>query len=133
MGGWRGRTGVWGFAALVLAQAPSLAQAQVAGPWSVSGQIAGTPFAVDCRFEPQGSTLGGVCVETAAGLSGFKAGKVHVLKAVGVEGRQVRWSYEASFLLAHFDVVYSGTVDADHMAGTVAAAGRKGAFTAVRK
>lgn len=121
------------FTFTLLALAASPAAAQVAGAWAVSGKIGDTPFTVDCRFEPRGAAFGGACIDASAGVSGVKPGKVHPLKTGSADGRQVRWVYEASFLMARFDVTYSGTLDADRMAGAVTAAGRKGEFTAIRK
>jgi hypothetical protein len=121
---------------LILAPALMLASpaaAQATGAWRVSGAISGTAFALDCRFEPQGADFGGVCVEAATGDPKVHAGKSHTLTKGAVAGRQVSWTYPASFLMARFDVNFTGTLDGDHMAGTVTASGRKGEFTAVRK
>jgi hypothetical protein len=110
------------------------ATAQMAGPWKVSGDIAGRAFVVDCRFEPRGAEFGGVCVEAASGDPKLvHAGKSHPVTKATVSGEQVSWSYPASFMLAKFDVSFSGALAGDRIAGKVSAAGRTGAFTAVRK
>lgn len=109
------------------------AQAQVAGAWRVSGDIAGNAFVVDCRFEPHGADFGGVCVEAATGDAKVHAGRSHTLTKGQAADGQVSWTYPASFMLAKFDVSFTGTLAGDRMSGTVTATGRKGAFTAVRK
>jgi hypothetical protein len=109
------------------------AAAQVAGDWRVSGQLGDRPFAVDCHFEPRGAQVGGVCVDASTGDPKAQVGKAHVLTRGSASGRQVQWTYPASFLLARFDVNFSGMLEGDQISGTVAAAGRKGEFKAVRK
>lgn len=109
----------------------SPAAAQVAGPWTVSGDVGGRPFVVNCRFESHGAEFGGVCVD--ASVADAKAGKAHTLTKGTVSGGQVRWTYPATFMLAKFDVNFVGALAGDRIAGTVSASGRNGAFTAVRK
>lgn len=116
-----------------LALATPAAAAEVAGPWRVTGDVAGRAFAVDCRFEPHGGAFGGVCVDAATGEAKAQAGKPHPLTKGAVTGSQVRWTYQASFLLAKFDVSYDGVLEGDRITGTLVAGGRKGSFTAVRK
>lgn len=125
-----GLSGLALLSGLVLA---SPAGAQVAGAWRVTGTLADRAFAIDCRFEPKGAQFGGVCVDAATGEAGAKAGKSHALSEGAVAGSQVRWTYPASFLLAKFDVRYTGKLEGDRITGTVSASGRKGEFTAVRK
>ena len=117
-------------AALMLA---STASAQVAGSWHVTGTVGGTSFAVDCQFDPEGAAFGGACADGATGAPKAYAGKTHKLSKGAVAGRQVQWTYPASFLLAKFDVNFAGTLHGDQIAGTVSAAGRKGDFKAVKK
>lgn len=111
----------------------SPAAAQVAGPWKVSGDVAGRSFVMDCQFEPRGADFGGVCVEASGGDTKVQAGRSHTLTKGTASGGQVRWTYPASFMLAKFDVSFAGTLAGDRIAGTVSASGRKGAFTATRK
>lgn len=115
----------------VLAASP--AAAQVAGAWRVAGDLGGRAFVVDCRFEPHGEAFGGACVDAATGEAGARPGKVHPLKEGAVAGDQVRWSYGASFMLMKFDVNFQGVLRDGRIAGTVAASGQKGVFTAARK
>lgn len=119
-------------ASLALLATPAAA-AGVAGAWRVNGQVADKPFVLDCRFEPRGEGFGGVCVELSSGDPRGQAGKSHTVANGAAAGGQVRWSYPVSVLLAKIDIAFSGALDGDHMAGAVTAAGRKGAFTAVRK
>jgi hypothetical protein len=119
-------------AALALLATPAAA-AGVAGPWRVTGQIADRPFVLDCRFEPRGEAFGGVCVEVSSGDSRGQAGKSHTVTNGVVTGGQARWSYPVSVMLAKVDVAFSGALDGDRIAGSVTAAGRKGAFTATHK
>lgn len=109
------------------------AAAQVAGAWFVSGKVAGTPFASDCRFEDQGGGFGGVCVDSAVGNPRGKPGTVHKLTKGEILGGQVLWAYPASFLLATFSVEFTGVLAGDHITGVITAFGRKGDFTATRK
>jgi hypothetical protein len=111
----------------------SSASAQFGGAWQVNGNVSDTAFILDCTFEPNGAEFGGTCVEEASGDPKVHAGKNHTLTAGTAAGDQVNWTYKSSFLFTTFDVSFSGTLDKDRIAGTVTAAGRKGAFTAVRK
>lgn len=122
-----------GLALLPVLALASPAAAQVAGAWRVSGRIGDTPFAVDCRFDPRGAGFGGVCVDASTGDPKAHPGKTHTLTRGAVAGRQVSWTYPASFMLVKFDVNFVGMLDGDHIAGAVSASGRKGEFTAVRK
>jgi hypothetical protein len=140
------RSTLLALSALLLA---SPAMAQVAGAWRVTGKVAGRAFAVDCRFEPRGTEqhgaeqhgpeqhgaaeFGGVCVDAETGEAGAHPGKAHTLSKGVITGRQVRWTYPANFLLAKFDVTYTGTLDGDRMTGVISAGGRDGQFTAARK
>ena len=109
------------------------AAAGVEGAWRVTGQVADKPFLLDCRFQPRGEAFSGVCVEVSAGDPHGQAGKSHTVTDGMVAGGKVRWSYPVSVMLAKIDIAFAGSLDGDHMAGAVTAAGRKGAFTAVRK
>jgi len=46
---------------MLLGAAP--AAAQVAGNWHVNGKIDDKAFVLDCRFDPNDSGFGGVCIE----------------------------------------------------------------------
>jgi hypothetical protein len=110
------------------------AAAQVAGPWFVAGVISGTPFASDCRFEDHGGgAFGGVCIDSAVGNPRGKPGTVHELTMGEVKDGQVSWAYGASFMLAKFNVDFTGVLAGGRMTGTITAFGRKGGFTATRK
>jgi hypothetical protein len=123
-----------GIALLSVALAAFPATAQVAGPWLVAGVISGTPFASDCRFEDRGGgTFGGVCVDSATGNPRGKPGTVHQLTMGQVKDGQVSWTYAASFMLAKFNVDFTGALAGGRMTGTITAFGRKGGFTATRK
>jgi hypothetical protein len=117
--------------AVLLPAAPAVAD--VAGPWRVVGDVGGTAFTLDCRFEPHGAALGGVCVEASISDPRIHGGQTHVLTAGGVDGNKVRWAYPASFMIMKFTVSFEGTLDGDRIVGKTAAAGRHGAFTATRK
>ncbi len=104
----------------------SPAAAQLAGPWVVAGSISGTPFTVNCQFQPKTAGFGGVCIDATNG-------KTHVLSQGDAAGNHVQWSYPAHFMMMSFTVNFSGTLNGDHMAGTVSASGRTGAFSATRK
>lgn len=118
---------------LSAAFAAAPAHAEVAGPWHVSGDVSGKPFALDCRFEPHGAQFGGVCIAAATGDDRVKPGKAYKLTQGVVNGNQVRWAYETSVLFMSIDVAYAGTLSGNRINGTITAAGRKGAFVAVRK
>lgn len=116
-----------------IALVSSSAMAQVAGPWHVTGDVNGKAFAVDCRFAPDGAQFGGVCVDAATGDAKVKAGNAHKLTQGTLTGNQVRWTYQTSVLFMSVDIAFAGTLEGDRMTGAITAAGRKGAFTAVRK
>jgi hypothetical protein len=109
------------------------AAADVAGAWRVVGRIGGTAFSLDCRFEPHGAALGGVCVEASVADTRIHGGQTHVLTVGAIDGNKVRWGYPASFAIMKFNVSFEGTLDGDRIVGAAAAAGRKGDFTATRK
>lgn len=117
----------------LLATPAAAAAGGVDGAWRVNGQVADRPFLLDCRFQPHGEAFSGVCVEVSAGDPRGQAGRSHTVADGVVAGGKVRWSYPVSVMLAKIDIAFSGALDGDHMAGAVTAAGRKGAFTAVRK
>jgi hypothetical protein len=121
-----------GLALLAVLAAGSPAAADAAGAWRVEGKVSGVAFTLDCRFEPQGAQLGGVCVEVGAGNPNGHAGAVHHLTKGSVDGNQVSWTYPSSAMLFKFDVTFTGTLDGARMAGTIVAAGRKGDFTGVK-
>lgn len=117
---------------LALAAQPAAAAA-VGGTWRVTGQVSDRPFTLDCRFEPKGAGFGGVCVEVAGGDSHVQAGKSHTVTDGAVAGSKVSWSYPVSVMMMKLNIAFTGALDGDRMSGAVTTAGRKGAFTAVRK
>jgi hypothetical protein len=117
---------------LALAASPAAA-AGVVGNWRVSGAISDRPFTLDCRFEPRGAGFGGVCVEVGGGDAHVQPGKAHPVDDGALSGSKVSWSYPVSVMMMKLDIAFAGALDADRMAGAVTTAGRKGAFTAVRK
>jgi hypothetical protein len=116
---------------MLLGAAP--AAAQVAGAWHVNGKIDDRAFALDCRFDPNDSGFGGVCIETPAGSAATHPGKQHILTSGSVAGNQIGWTYQASFMLMSFSVNFAGTMSGDSITGTVTASGHSGPFTATRK
>jgi hypothetical protein len=117
---------------LTLAATPAAA-ANVGGSWRVTGAVSDRPFTLDCRFEPRGAGFGGVCIERGGGDSHVQPGKSHAVSDGAVTGSSVSWSYPASVMMMKLEIAFQGTLDADRMSGTVTTAGRKGAFTAMRK
>jgi hypothetical protein len=115
-----------------LAASPAAA-ASVSGSWRVTGAVSDRPFTLDCRFEPRGGGFGGVCVEVAGGDAHVQPGKSHAVNDGAVTGSKVSWSYPVSIMMLKLDIAFTGTLDADRMSGSVTTAGRKGAFTAMRK
>jgi hypothetical protein len=106
--------------------------ADVSGVWRVSGKVSSFAFTLNCTFKPEGSKLGGVCVDASTNDPKVNSGKAHPLTAGVVNGDAVSWTYRSSFLFSKFDVTYDGKLDGDRMSGTIDAQGRKGAFTATR-
>jgi hypothetical protein len=121
--------------ALAMIAAPVAATAQVgaAGAWSVSGKVSTLAFTLDCRFTQSGQTLGGVCVDRSTSDPKVKGGRSHTLTSGSVDGDQVRWSYQSSFLFTHFTVAYEGVRHGDAMTGSIDAQGHSGTFTAHRR
>jgi hypothetical protein len=109
------------------------AAAGVGGNWRVTGAVSDRPFTLDCRFEPRGAGFGGACVEVAGGDSHVQPGKSHTVTDGAVAGSKVSWSYPVSVMMMKLDIGFTGSLDGDRMSGAVATAGRKGAFSAVRK
>lgn len=112
---------------------PSAAMAQVGGVWHVTGNIEGKTFAVDCTFEPRGMQVGGQCVDISTDKAKAKPGKVHKLSKGSTQGQEVRWTYPTKVLMMSIDIDFAGSIDGDRMSGSIAAKGRKGRFSAVRK
>lgn len=123
--------------ALIANAAPALANTagvDTAGGWHVTGDVAGHPFALDCRFDPGTPHFGGACTDRSTSADApVKAGKVYALSAGQVSGNAVSWSYPVKVFLMSMTITYAGTVAGDHMAGTVSIAGKSGKFTALRK
>lgn len=121
--------------ALLAAAPASAVPPGIAGTWRVTGDIAGHPFALDCRFSGDGAKFGGTCTDvTSGGDNPVKAGKVYTLHAGAVNGNSVSWSYSTRVMLMAIDLDYAGTLAADRIAGTVTTiGGRKGPFLALRK
>jgi hypothetical protein len=121
-------------ALLSIASAASpAAAAGVGGSWRVAGTVSDRPFALDCHFEPRRAGFGGVCVEVAGGDPHVQPGRSHAVNDGAVTGSNVSWSYPVSIMLMKLEIAFTGTLEADRMSGTVTTAGRKGAFTAMRK
>jgi hypothetical protein len=106
--------------------------AGVAGAWRVDGTVPPIRFTLDCDFKPDGPTFSGVCVDVASSDPRVAAGKSHPLTAGSVNLDKVSWTYQASFLLARFPVVYRGTRTGNQISGSIDVAGRTGTFTATR-
>lgn len=121
------------FALALFAGSALPAAAQVAGPWRVTGDIAGHGFVLDCRFEPHDARFGGICVETGGSDSHVKAGKIHTLSQGSFSDRHVGWAYPVSVMFLSFDITFTGTLDGNTISGVVSGSGRKGKFTAARK
>lgn len=119
--------------AVPLCLLPIGAMAQTAGRWHVTGDIDGKAFAVDCDFEARGNGLGGQCVDRSTGDTNAKPGKVHRLTKGSIQGREVKWTYQTKVMMMSVDIDFAGTVQEEHMAGTITAKGRRGRFSAVRK
>lgn len=121
-------------AALVatLSAARPAAAEDASGRWIVSGRVAGLAFTLNCEFEQAGQTLGGVCVDGATSDPKVKGGRRHVLTKGHVNGDQITWTYESSFLLSHFNVTYLGLRQGDRMSGKIVVQDHAGAFTASR-
>ncbi|MFT3967629.1 MAG: hypothetical protein QM690_17280 [Sphingobium sp.] len=112
---------------------PASAMAQVAGTWRLNGNIDGKAFAVDCTFAPRGSQFAGQCVDVSTGETKAKPGKVHKLTQGSVQGNEVRWTYPTKVLMMSVDIDFAGAIEGDRMSGTIAAKGRQGRFSAVRR
>jgi hypothetical protein len=120
-------------ALISLAAASPAAAAGVGGDWRVTGDVSGRAFALDCRFEPKGGGFGGVCVELAGGDAHVQPGKTHAVSDGAVSGQKVSWSYPVSVMMMKLNVAFTGALDGARMSGAVTTAGRKGAFTAIRR
>ena len=107
--------------------------APLSGHWRVAGKVSSFAFTLDCQFKPNGERLGGVCTDQSTNSAKIGAGKSHVLTAGAVHGDKVTWTYRSAFLLAKFDVTYTGVVTGDRMTGSLEAQGHDGTFTAVRQ
>ncbi|MFT3965370.1 MAG: hypothetical protein QM690_05765 [Sphingobium sp.] len=110
---------------------PSSAIAQVAGTWHLTGNIEGKAFAVDCTFEPRGVQLSGQCIDVSTGEA--KTGKVHKLSQGSARGTEIRWTYPTKVLMMSVDIDFTGSIEGDRMSGAIAAKGRQGRFSAVRR
>jgi hypothetical protein len=110
-----------GLAALLVASVP--AQAQSAGGWRVDGAVAGRTFKLDCALQP----AGGICVEAAPG------GKRYALTGYSANGDQATWTFKTKVAFIGITLTFAGRVAGNRMSGTIRAAGRTGAFTAVRR
>jgi hypothetical protein len=115
-----------------LVAAPLAMAEDAAGHWIVSGRVAGLAFTSSCGFQQAGQNLGGVCVDGATSDPKVKGGRAHVLTRGRVNGDQVSWTYQSSFLLSHFNVDYSGVRRGDRMSGQIVVQGHTGTFTAER-
>jgi hypothetical protein len=120
------------FAVLASTLIASSANADVSGPWRVSGKLASFAFTLNCDFKPDGAALGGVCVDASTNDPKVASGKSHPLTAGNVDGDKVSWTYQSSFLLTKFNVTFKGVQSGDRMSGTMTAQGHDGAFTASR-
>jgi hypothetical protein len=98
----------------------------------VSGKVASLAFTLTCTFDQAGESLTGACVDGSTNDPKVKGGRGHKLTQGRVNGDQVSWTYESSFLLSHFNVDYSGVRRGQHMSGQVTAQGHPGTFTADR-
>jgi len=131
-----GRAGVsLGLPAAIMALAlttSASAQDSAAGRWAVAGNVDGKNFTLDCRFQQSGAALSGACIDGPTGDSKIKGGRSHALTKGHATGTSVSWTYVSSYMILSFNVDYAGVRNGDHMSGTIAAAGKKGAFTARR-
>ena len=110
--------------ALAAPAAATSAADPAGGTWIVKGKVASHAFTQTCRFDRQGEALSGTCYDAAGGA--------HKLTAGAVSDGRVNWTIRTHFLLASFDVTFSGVVDGDVMTGQVGAYGHAGVFTATR-
>jgi hypothetical protein len=111
---------------------PVAAEDAVSGHWLINGRVGGRDFTLDCRFQQVGQGLSGVCVDGPTGSSTVKGGRAHPLTKGHVEGDQIGWTYQSSFLFTKFDADHAGVHNGDHMSGRISALGKTGAFTASR-
>jgi hypothetical protein len=111
----------------------SPAAAQVAGAWHVAGKVSTFDFTLNCDFKPDGSRLGGVCIDASTNDPKVNAGQSHTLTAGSLNGDKVSWTYQSSFLFTRFDVTFTGTRTGGRMSGTIDAQGHGGTFIAVRQ
>jgi hypothetical protein len=118
---------------VALVAAASSAEAQVEGPWRVSGKVASFAFTLNCDFKSDGGRLGGVCVDASTSDPKVAPGKSHTLTAGQIDGDKVSWTYQSSFLLSKFDVTYKGVLSGGKITGTLSARGHEGPFTAVKR
>ncbi len=118
--------------ALLLAGLTAMpAQASVTGMWRVTGTISGKNFALDCKFQPNGTALGGECAKAPG--NGQGAGKPSAFTTGKISGSAISWSYQAHYMFKTFSMNYTGQLNGNQIQGTVEAAGRQGQFTAVRE
>ncbi len=118
--------------AVLAAPAPAAADGAVSGHWRVAGKVSGFAFTLNCDFQQAGAALTGVCVDVATNDPKIKGGRRHPLTKGAVDGDNVSFSYESSFLLTRFSVDFAGLRQGDHMAGKISGSGQSGAFTADR-
>ena len=110
--------------ALVPAVAFAAQSPSVDGKWKVSANIAGTASELNCTFTQKDAVLTGTCVNDQAQLA--ITGKV--------DRKSVTWQFDTQWEGQVLTVIYSGTLDANKIAGgvDVQPLGVAGEFTATK-
>ncbi len=127
------KSALYGLALAALGAAGSSSAAEPVQTWQVAGKVASFAFTLNCELRPDGTRLGGVCVDTATSDPTVKSGRSHSITRGRIDGDTVSWTYQSSFLLSKFDVTFEGTRRGERMSGTIHVQDHEGAFTATQR
>jgi hypothetical protein len=127
------KSALYGLALAALGVTGSSWAVEPAQSWRVAGKVASFTFTLTCDFRPDGTRLGGVCVDAATNDPKIKGGRSHTITRGRIDGDTVSWTYPSSFLLSKFDVTFDGTRRGEGMSGVIHVQGHDGAFTATRQ
>jgi hypothetical protein len=95
--------------AVVATSAPQAPPASAGGTWTVSANISGNASEQSCTFTQKDADLTGTC----------KGERGSVTIAGKVEGKTVNWQYDTQYEGQTLTIYYSGTLEADKIAGSV--------------
>jgi hypothetical protein len=127
------KSAFFGLALAALGLVGSSSAAETAQSWRVTGKVASFAFTLNCDFRPDGPRLGGSCVDASTNDPKVKGGRSHVITRGRIEGDEISWTYQSSFLLSKFDVTFNGARQGRRMSGAIHVQGHDGAFTATQQ